>query len=91
MASPDEALRVEAGRPQPGKADRGVITSSVPAARAGRTAPPPVRLGTLAAALVIVVCAVAFGQIKLNVERFVPGHARASHLRELGGDSADSS
>ncbi len=70
MACTDEALRVEPGRPQPGTAERGVTSQFLCLLRALVATPRHrVRLGILAVCLVVVVCAVAFGQIKLNVWR----------------------
>ena len=70
MACTGEALREEPARPQPSMADRGVTSQFLCLLRALVATPRHrVRLGILAVALVIVVCAVAYGQIKLNVWR----------------------
>ena len=67
MACTGEALREEAARPQPSMADRGVMPQLLCLLRALVATPRHrLRLGILATALVVVVCAVAFGQIKLN-------------------------
>jgi putative ATP-binding cassette transporter len=68
MACTDEALRVEQPRQKLKMADRGVLPQLMCLVRALVATPRHrVRLGILAVALVVVVCAVAFGQIKLNV------------------------
>jgi putative ATP-binding cassette transporter len=67
MACTDEALRVEPAGPQPGTADRGVMSQFLCLLHALVATPRHrLRLGILAVALVVVVCAVAYGQIKLN-------------------------
>src|SRR5262245_58857221 len=67
MACTGEALREEPPRSQPSLADRGVMPQLHCLLRALVATPRHrLRLGTLAVALVVVVCAVAFGQIKLN-------------------------
>src|SRR5262249_57151397 len=67
MACTGEALREEPARPQASMVDRSVTSQLLCLVRA-LFAPPRhrLRLGILAVALVVVVCAVAFGQIKLN-------------------------
>jgi len=68
MACTGEALREELARPQPSVADRGVMPQLLCLLRALVATPRHrLRLGILAVALVVVVCAVAFGQIKLNM------------------------
>src|SRR5262245_15366977 len=68
MACTGEALREEPARPQPSMADRGVMPQLLCLLRALVATPRHrLRLGILATALVVVVCAVAFGQIKLNM------------------------
>jgi putative ATP-binding cassette transporter len=70
MACTDEALRVGPARLKGGLANRGVTSQFLCLLRALVATPRHrVRLGILAVALVVVVCAVAFGQIKLNVWR----------------------
>ena len=67
MACTGEALREESARPQPSTADRSVTSQLLCLVRALLATPRHrLRLGILAVALVVVVCAVAFGQIKLN-------------------------
>src|SRR4029453_2939399 len=67
MACITETLRSEPPRHKPGMAERGVMPQLMYLLRALSATPRHrLRLGGLAFALVIVVCAVAYGQIKLN-------------------------